>query len=166
MDFKEIGIKVGIGLIRLRIGIIGGPLWMRHWISEFHKPWSWLVKALFCKAVHVLQNTLETPIISSYIAISYYQCKLILVMWVCITMYKVKPISGLFCKQPSVDMLIYWIISNNNNNNNNDRFNAWLLTMMTRFDTRHFNNFKCVFCLERDPIGTTGQLLFRALIFS
>ena len=31
-----------IGLIRLRIGIIGEPLWMRHWKSGFHKPWSYL----------------------------------------------------------------------------------------------------------------------------
>ena len=30
----------GIGLTRLRIGIIGEPLWMRNWISGFHKPWS------------------------------------------------------------------------------------------------------------------------------
>ena len=29
----------GIGLIRLRIGITGEPLWMRHWASGFHKPW-------------------------------------------------------------------------------------------------------------------------------
>ena len=29
----------GIGLIRLRVGIIGGPLWMRHWTSGFHNPW-------------------------------------------------------------------------------------------------------------------------------
>jgi hypothetical protein len=38
MNLKEIGI--GIGLIRLRIGIIGEPLCMWHWISGFHKPWS------------------------------------------------------------------------------------------------------------------------------
>ena len=30
MDFEEIGIMRGIGLIRLRIGIIGEPLGMRH----------------------------------------------------------------------------------------------------------------------------------------
>ena len=30
----------GIGLIRLRIWIIGEPLWMRHWTSGIHKPWS------------------------------------------------------------------------------------------------------------------------------
>ena len=30
MDLKEMGIKRGIGLIRLRIGIIGEPLRMRH----------------------------------------------------------------------------------------------------------------------------------------
>ena len=36
MDFKEIG----IGLIRLRIGIIGEHLWIRHSTPEFHRPWS------------------------------------------------------------------------------------------------------------------------------
>ena len=30
----------GIGLIRLRIGIIEEPLWTRHWTYRFHKPWS------------------------------------------------------------------------------------------------------------------------------
>ena len=30
----------GIRLIRPRIGIIGEHLWMRHWTSVFHKPWS------------------------------------------------------------------------------------------------------------------------------
>ena len=39
IDVKEISIG-GIGLIRLRIGIIGEPLSMRHCISGFHKPWS------------------------------------------------------------------------------------------------------------------------------
>ena len=29
-----------IGLIRLRIGIIWVPLWIRHWTSGFHKPLS------------------------------------------------------------------------------------------------------------------------------
>jgi hypothetical protein len=29
-----------IGLIRLRTGIIGESLWMRHWTSEFYKSWS------------------------------------------------------------------------------------------------------------------------------
>jgi hypothetical protein len=29
-----------IGLIQLRIGIIGEPSWMLHWTSGFHKPWS------------------------------------------------------------------------------------------------------------------------------
>ena len=33
----------GIELIRLRIGIIGEPLWIRHWTSGFHRPWSELV---------------------------------------------------------------------------------------------------------------------------
>ena len=28
-----------IGLIRFRIGLIGEPLWMRHWTSGSHKPW-------------------------------------------------------------------------------------------------------------------------------
>ena len=28
-----------IGLIQFRIGIIGEPLWMRYWTSEFCKPW-------------------------------------------------------------------------------------------------------------------------------
>ena len=36
MQFEEIG--WGIGLIRLRIGIIGEPLWIQHWISGSHKP--------------------------------------------------------------------------------------------------------------------------------
>jgi hypothetical protein len=31
MDLEDIGINAGIGLIRLRIGIIGEPLWMRLW---------------------------------------------------------------------------------------------------------------------------------------
>ena len=31
---------LGIELIRHRIGIAGEPLWMRHWTSGFHKPWS------------------------------------------------------------------------------------------------------------------------------
>ena len=31
---------MGIGLIRLRMWIIGEPLWMRHWSSGFHEPWS------------------------------------------------------------------------------------------------------------------------------
>ena len=31
---------LGIGLIRLRIGTIGEPLWMRHWTSRFLKLWS------------------------------------------------------------------------------------------------------------------------------
>ena len=30
-----------VGLIRLRIGIIGEPLRMQHWTSGFHKRWSW-----------------------------------------------------------------------------------------------------------------------------
>ena len=33
-------INTMIGLIRLRIGIIGEPLWMLHWTSGFHNPWS------------------------------------------------------------------------------------------------------------------------------
>ena len=37
---------LGIGLIRLRIWIIGKPLWMPHWTSRFHKPWSELVSYL------------------------------------------------------------------------------------------------------------------------
>ena len=32
----------GIGLIGLRIGIIGGPLWMRHSSFGFHKPCSYM----------------------------------------------------------------------------------------------------------------------------
>ena len=40
MDLEEIR---GIGLIWLRIGIIGEPLWIWHWTSGFHKPWSELV---------------------------------------------------------------------------------------------------------------------------
>ena len=38
----------GIGLIRLRIGIIGEPLWMRHWTSGFHKPWSIFIECYLC----------------------------------------------------------------------------------------------------------------------
>ena len=38
MNLKKIIIKRGIGLIWLRIEIIGEPLWMRHWSSGFHKP--------------------------------------------------------------------------------------------------------------------------------
>ena len=40
MDLEEIGSMRVIGLIRLRIGIIGELLWMRHWTSGFYKPWS------------------------------------------------------------------------------------------------------------------------------
>jgi hypothetical protein len=40
IDFKELGFKRGIRLIRLRIGIIGEPLLIRHGTSEFHEPWS------------------------------------------------------------------------------------------------------------------------------
>jgi len=31
-------------LIRVRIEIIGEPLWMRHWTSGFHNPWNLLVR--------------------------------------------------------------------------------------------------------------------------
>ena len=36
----EDNIRMEIELIRFRIGIIGEPLWMRHWIFWSHKPWS------------------------------------------------------------------------------------------------------------------------------
>ena len=37
----------GIQLTRLRIGIIGEPLWMLHWASGFHKTWSsWLYSSM------------------------------------------------------------------------------------------------------------------------
>ena len=39
MDLKE----TGIGLIRLRIGIIVEPLWMWHWKSVLHKPLDYVV---------------------------------------------------------------------------------------------------------------------------
>ena len=35
-DLKQIGIIPGIGLILLRIGIIGEPLWMQHWTYGLH----------------------------------------------------------------------------------------------------------------------------------
>ena len=38
IDLKEMAINRGIGLIRLRIEIIGKPLRMQHWTSGFHKP--------------------------------------------------------------------------------------------------------------------------------
>ena len=40
MDLKEIDINTRNWVDQLRIGIIGEHLWMRHWISGFHKPWS------------------------------------------------------------------------------------------------------------------------------
>jgi len=39
IDVKEIGINTKNWVIRLSIGIIGEPLWMRHWTSGFHKAW-------------------------------------------------------------------------------------------------------------------------------
>ena len=43
IDLEEIGISAGNWLIRLRKGIIGETLCMRHRTSGFHKPWSYLV---------------------------------------------------------------------------------------------------------------------------
>ena len=43
MDLKKWVSIRGTGLIRLWIGVIGEPLWMRHWTSGFHKTLSYLV---------------------------------------------------------------------------------------------------------------------------
>ena len=40
MDLEEIGINAGNWVDSLRIGIIGEPVWIRHWTYEFYKPWS------------------------------------------------------------------------------------------------------------------------------
>ena len=47
MDLKEIGINTRNGIIWLRIGIIGEPLWKRHWTFGFHRPWSYLVRICY-----------------------------------------------------------------------------------------------------------------------
>ena len=60
MDLEEIcSLSMrGIGLIGLGIGIIGEPLWMRHWTSGFHKPWSELVSfKLFISSLKLFSCT-------------------------------------------------------------------------------------------------------------
>ena len=47
VDIKGLVSMRRIGLILLRIGIIEEPLWMRHWTSEFPKPWNLLVKRIY-----------------------------------------------------------------------------------------------------------------------
>ena len=44
MDLKEIVISTMNWVIWLRIGITGEPLWILHWTTGFHKPWTWLIE--------------------------------------------------------------------------------------------------------------------------
>ena len=75
----------GIGLIRLRIGIIGEPLWMRHWTSGFHKPWSWLVSGVetglmfllrCCTATYWLLSSLPLLLNMSHTLMGKFQLEL------------------------------------------------------------------------------------------
>ena len=43
MDLKNLVSIWGFELIRLKTGIVEEALWMRHWTSGLHKPWSYLV---------------------------------------------------------------------------------------------------------------------------
>ena len=63
----------GIGLIRLRIGIMGESLWMRHWTSGFHKPWSYLISYLRVRilALYLFYTRNRTGVIFRSISSEY-----------------------------------------------------------------------------------------------